>query len=205
MSATELVPSERRRTRTTVAVDIVIHVHNAVEQLVAFLSSNASKYSWVAATSGSASGYELATGDPVMAIGGFNVTDPAPTLSQFERYVSEGRIHYDIGGGGNFQRFWARARLVGHLSLNSDLPVGEEPLHGPYRRRSDRVRPHCTQVEVVIARTDRIPDGFADQGLPGLETQTLPRKVRIFDPPFHAASSYSWISPPRRSRRRMCR
>jgi hypothetical protein len=35
-----------------------------------------------------------------MAIGGFNGTDPTPTLSQFEHYVSEGRIHYYIGGGG---------------------------------------------------------------------------------------------------------
>jgi 4-amino-4-deoxy-L-arabinose transferase-like glycosyltransferase len=72
------------------------------KQLVTLLSANASKYSWVAATSGSnsASGYQLATGDPVMAIGGFNGTDPAPTLSQFEQYVSAGRIHYYISGGG---------------------------------------------------------------------------------------------------------
>ena len=56
----------------------------------------------MAATTGSnsASGYQLATGDPVMAIGGFNGTDPAPTLAQFEKYVAEGKIHYYIGGGG---------------------------------------------------------------------------------------------------------
>ncbi len=72
------------------------------KQLVALLRAGASKYSWVAATTGSnsASGYQLATGDPVMAIGGFNGTDPAPTLSQFEQDVSQGRIHYYIGGGG---------------------------------------------------------------------------------------------------------
>ena len=34
-----------------------------------------------------------------MAIGGFNGTDPAPSLSQFEKYVSEGKIHYFIAGG----------------------------------------------------------------------------------------------------------
>ena len=73
-------------------------------QLAALLAANASRYSWVAATTGSnsASGYQLATGDPVMAIGGFNGTDPAPTLAEFERYVAEGRIHYYIGGGGGF-------------------------------------------------------------------------------------------------------
>ena len=52
--------------------------------------------------SNSASGYQLATGDPVMAIGGFNGTDPTPTLAQFKKYVSEGKIHYYIGGGGGF-------------------------------------------------------------------------------------------------------
>jgi hypothetical protein len=35
-----------------------------------------------------------------MAIGGFNGTDPTPTLAQFQQYVREGRIHYFIGGGG---------------------------------------------------------------------------------------------------------
>ncbi len=35
-----------------------------------------------------------------MAIGGFNGTDPSPTLAQFKKYVEEGRIHYFIAGGG---------------------------------------------------------------------------------------------------------
>jgi 4-amino-4-deoxy-L-arabinose transferase-like glycosyltransferase len=71
------------------------------KQLTALLGADASRYSWVAATTGSnsASGYQLATGDPVMAIGGFNGTDPAPTLVEFEKYVTEGRIHYYISGG----------------------------------------------------------------------------------------------------------
>jgi len=43
---------------------------------------------------------QLATGDPVMAIGGFNGSDPAPTLAQFQQYVAEGRIHYFLGGMG---------------------------------------------------------------------------------------------------------
>jgi 4-amino-4-deoxy-L-arabinose transferase-like glycosyltransferase len=70
--------------------------------LVTALRADASRYRWVAATidSNSAAGYQLATGDPVMAIGGFNGTDPTPTLAQFEAYVRAGRIHYYIGGGG---------------------------------------------------------------------------------------------------------
>ena len=70
--------------------------------LTKLLQADASHYTWVAATtnSNSAAGYQLASDDPVMAIGGFNGTDPAPTLSQFEKYVAEGKIHYYIGGGG---------------------------------------------------------------------------------------------------------
>jgi 4-amino-4-deoxy-L-arabinose transferase-like glycosyltransferase len=70
------------------------------------LLEQASKgYRWTAATVGanSAAGYQLASGEPVMAIGGFNGTDPAPTLAQFEQYVRDGRIHYfivsSLGGG----------------------------------------------------------------------------------------------------------
>jgi hypothetical protein len=56
----------------------------------------------VAATTGSnsASGYQLGSGEPVMAIGGFNGTDPTPTLARFQEYVAAGRIHYYISGGG---------------------------------------------------------------------------------------------------------
>jgi 4-amino-4-deoxy-L-arabinose transferase-like glycosyltransferase len=55
----------------------------------------------VAATinANSAASYELATGDAVMAVGGFNGSDPAPTLAQFQDYVSKGQVHYFIGGG----------------------------------------------------------------------------------------------------------
>ena len=49
--------------------------------------------------SNSAAGYQLAAGAPVMAIGGFNGTDPAPSLAQFEKYVAAGKIHYYISGG----------------------------------------------------------------------------------------------------------
>jgi hypothetical protein len=68
--------------------------------LTAYLKQQAGSYTWAAATVGSnsAAGYQLATGKPVMAIGGFNGTDPAPSLSQFEQYVREGKIHYFISG-----------------------------------------------------------------------------------------------------------
>ncbi|MET8981528.1 glycosyltransferase family 39 protein [Streptomyces sp. NPDC004539] len=65
------------------------------------LDTDSSKYTWVAAAIGAqnAASYQLATGDPVMAIGGFNGTDPSPTLAQFKQYVEDGKIHYFISSG----------------------------------------------------------------------------------------------------------
>ncbi len=70
--------------------------------LVTALKADAGRYTWVAAAVGSnsAAGVQLATGDPVMAIGGFNGTDPTPTLAQFQGYVGQRKIHYFLGGSG---------------------------------------------------------------------------------------------------------
>jgi 4-amino-4-deoxy-L-arabinose transferase-like glycosyltransferase len=70
-------------------------------ELVDLLEADSSDFTWVAAAVGAnqASGYQLASGEPVMAIGGFNGTDPAPTLAQFQSLVAEGRIHWFIAGG----------------------------------------------------------------------------------------------------------
>ncbi len=67
-------------------------------QVVSLLQDNATSYTWVAATIGSnnAAGLQLASGQPVMALGGFNGTDPAPTLEQFQEMVRNGQIHYFV-------------------------------------------------------------------------------------------------------------
>lgn len=69
--------------------------------MVALLRADADEYTWVAAAVGSntAAGYQLESGYSVMPIGGFNGTDPSPTLAQFQAMVAEGQIHYFIGGG----------------------------------------------------------------------------------------------------------
>jgi hypothetical protein len=69
--------------------------------LTSLLETDASSYTWVAAAVGSnsAAGYQLATQQPVVPIGGFNGSDPSPTLAQFQQWVAEGRIHYFIGQG----------------------------------------------------------------------------------------------------------
>jgi 4-amino-4-deoxy-L-arabinose transferase-like glycosyltransferase len=77
--------------------------------LTTLLTTGSAGYTWAAATVGSESAapLQLATGKPVLAIGGFNGTDPTPTLAQFERLVSEHKIHYFVGqnrssfGGGS--------------------------------------------------------------------------------------------------------
>ncbi|MFF3979193.1 ArnT family glycosyltransferase [Streptomyces sp. NPDC001828] len=68
----------------------------------ALLKKNADQYTWAAAAIGSqnAASYQLATQEPVMAIGGFNGSDPSPTLAQFKKYVADGKIHYFVSGGG---------------------------------------------------------------------------------------------------------
>ncbi|MGT2425422.1 glycosyltransferase family 39 protein [Amnibacterium kyonggiense] len=70
--------------------------------LVQALRSNASSYTWAAAAVGSqnAASYQLASGESVMPLGGFNGSDPSPTLEQFEQYVANGQVHYFIASGG---------------------------------------------------------------------------------------------------------
>jgi hypothetical protein len=67
--------------------------------LVAALQSG--DFAWAAATTSAneAASLELASGSSVMALGGFNGTDPAITLAEFKQLVAEGKIHYYIGGG----------------------------------------------------------------------------------------------------------
>ena len=90
----------------------------------------------MAATEGStaAAPLELATGDAVMSIGGFNGTDPWPTLAVFKQLVASHEIHYYVGQGS--QSFGGGSGLLGHHGL------GGGPLHEADRRRPDRLRPH---------------------------------------------------------------
>jgi 4-amino-4-deoxy-L-arabinose transferase-like glycosyltransferase len=69
--------------------------------LVAALKQDSGRYTWVAATVGaqSAAGYQLATDDPVMSLGGFNGSDPYPTLAEFQALARAGKVHYFIAGG----------------------------------------------------------------------------------------------------------
>ncbi len=70
------------------------------DEVVSLLTADSGEYTWVAATVGSnsAASYQLASRDPVMAIGGYNGTDPAPTLAAFKALVAAGKVHWFIAG-----------------------------------------------------------------------------------------------------------
>jgi len=71
-------------------------------ELITLLQQDAKGYTWAAAavTANGAAPLQIASGEPIMAIGGFNGTDPAPSLAEFKQLVAQGKIHYFIGGGG---------------------------------------------------------------------------------------------------------
>ncbi|HEX7492492.1 MAG TPA: glycosyltransferase family 39 protein [Candidatus Limnocylindrales bacterium] len=70
--------------------------------LLQYLVANRGNATWIVAmNSAQESGsMELATGLPVMAMGGFTGSDPAPTLAQLKSYISSGKLRFIISGGG---------------------------------------------------------------------------------------------------------
>ncbi len=70
--------------------------------LVEYLVANRGGATWIVAVNGAneAGSIELASGMPVMAMGGFSGGDPAPTLSQLQAYVASGQLRYVLIGGG---------------------------------------------------------------------------------------------------------
>ena len=102
--------------------------------LTRLLEHGAAGYRWAAATVGaeSAAPLQLASGKPVMAIGGFNGTDGAPTLAEFEHLVAAGDIHYFVGanqasfGGGSGPAAQITAWVRAHFTAET---VGGETVY----------------------------------------------------------------------------
>jgi 4-amino-4-deoxy-L-arabinose transferase-like glycosyltransferase len=77
----------------------------ASQGLIAYLEAhrNGAQYLVAAFTSQSSSPIIIASGQPVITIGGFNGADPAPTLAEFEKLVAQGKVRYvlvETGTGG---------------------------------------------------------------------------------------------------------
>lgn len=91
--------------------------------LVDYLLANEGSARWIVAVQGSenAAAIQLAAGQPVMAMGGFNGSDPTPTLAQLKADVAAGALRYVyLGGGGpaglggaGFGRFGGGPRGIG--------------------------------------------------------------------------------------------
>lgn len=68
--------------------------------LLNYLEAGDHGQQWLVAAIGSqrAAGYQIALGRSAMAIGGFNGSDPAPTLAQFKELVAAGKIKWFVDG-----------------------------------------------------------------------------------------------------------
>lgn len=89
---------------------------------------------WAAAVAGGelAAEYQLATGRPIMALGGFNGTDPAPTLSAFESYVRAGDVGWFIGGTPVLTASLPATTTTMARSISQWVAANFQPLHfGP--------------------------------------------------------------------------
>ena len=69
--------------------------------LVSYLESHRGTATWIVATASAqqASSLELASGDPVLAMGGFTGSDPAMTVGRLEALVASGQLRYVLAGG----------------------------------------------------------------------------------------------------------
>ena len=99
---------------------------SADQSLVDYLVANHGTATWIVAASGSGSAgqIELSSGLPVMAMGGFSGSDPAPTLDQLKAYVSSGQLRFvllDGGAGGGFGPGGFGARGAGGSSSTGDV------------------------------------------------------------------------------------
>jgi 4-amino-4-deoxy-L-arabinose transferase-like glycosyltransferase len=105
------------------------------------LTGGAAGYQWVAATVGaeSAAPFQLASGEPIMAIGGFNGTDQTPTLAAFEALVAAHKIHYFIGtnrgsfGGGSGTSTQITTWVAAHFTAKTVGGVTVYDLTSPTR------------------------------------------------------------------------
>jgi hypothetical protein len=77
-------------------------------KMIAYLEAHRNGATWLVAVRGSDSAAAIilrSGGIPVMAMGGFSGTDPAPTLAQLQQYVAEGKLHYVLIGAGGIGGF----------------------------------------------------------------------------------------------------
>ncbi|WP_249335984.1 hypothetical protein [Sinomonas gamaensis] len=111
--------------------------------LVTLMRAASSSSTWTLATysAQNMAQYQLASGTPVMAIGGWLGTDPAPTKDQFETLVHEGRIAYfaDFAAvrDGNGQLGPQAKAIAAWVSSTFPVVLRGEPTVYDLRQRSE--------------------------------------------------------------------
>jgi 4-amino-4-deoxy-L-arabinose transferase-like glycosyltransferase len=77
---------------------------DANDQLISYLEANKGDATWLVAVASSneAAPIQLATGDAVMAVGGFNGSDNALSVEELQAYVASGQLRYFLVSGGGF-------------------------------------------------------------------------------------------------------
>ncbi len=73
--------------------------------MISYLQANQGSAKYLLAASGShtTAGVIIATGEPVITIGGFNGADPTPTVAELAQLVGDGQVKYVLvsdGGDG---------------------------------------------------------------------------------------------------------
>jgi hypothetical protein len=111
------------------------------KELIAYLEAHRDGATWLAAVSGSSTAAEIILetgGTPVIAMGGFIGSDPTPTLSQLQQYISQGKLHYVLVGGGGTGG--GTGRGVGTGGTDDTDSAGGPAAVDPW------VESHCTAV-----------------------------------------------------------
>lgn len=129
----------------------------ASSELIAYLERNQGNATWLVAVQGAneAASIELASGRPVMAMGGFLGSDPAPTTSQLAQLVASGRVRFVMLGGLGGPGSGPPGGFATAAGPAYDGPPPSEAAAGPGRfaggggvqqARDQWVQAHCTAV-----------------------------------------------------------
>ncbi|MBT0769686.1 glycosyltransferase family 39 protein [Kineosporia sp. J2-2] len=68
-------------------------------EIDALLQSAGTTWAAAANSANSSATYQLSSGEPIMALGGFSGSDDAITLAEFKELVADGQVRYYISGG----------------------------------------------------------------------------------------------------------
>ncbi|MBV9544832.1 MAG: glycosyltransferase family 39 protein [Chloroflexi bacterium] len=91
--------------------------------LVSYLEDNQGSATYLAATSNSnsAASIILATGQPVMSLGGFSGGDPILTVDQFANLVASGQVRYVLVGGGGGPQDSGTSSIMSWVQANGTV------------------------------------------------------------------------------------